>query len=313
MACLGAEGYRRVEEIAVSSNGLNVVPGSVVSVRDATWVVTSATATPSGTLVKVQGLAERGDSLPADHVLVDEGQDLHSGHWAMLRAIVPEGPDDLFIAEDSHQRIYGQKVPLSRFGINIVGRARRLRLNYRTTAENLALAVRVLEGGDYTDLEDAPEDSSEYQSVRSGPRPHLVAAGSLRQQILEAANFIRSWMDEGVAPDAVGVMVRSERIKDHVERGLKEEEALAPLSGSDAAVQIITMHSAKGMEFERAIIIGAGAQEIPAAWQLADLPEPEQQDVELRERSLLYVAATRARDELVITWSGEASDYLPSV
>lgn len=256
--------------------------------------------------------AERGEMLPADHVLIDEGQDLHSGHWALLRALVPVGPDDLFIAEDSHQRIYGQKVPLSRFGINIVGRARRLRLNYRTTAENLALAVQVLEGGDYTDLEDAPEDSSEYQSVRSGPRPHLVAARSLHQQIREAGKFIRSWVDDNVAPDAIGVMVRSERIKDQVERGLREEEALAPLRNSDAAVQIITMHSAKGMEFERAIIIGAGADQIPAAWQLADLPESEQQDVELRERSLLYVAATRARDELVITWAGEASDYLTS-
>jgi len=105
-------------------------------------------------------------------------------------------------------------------------------------------------------------------------------------------------------------MVRSERIKDQVERGLRDEHALAPLPDSDRAVQIITMHSAKGMEFERAIIIGAGSEEIPAAWQLADLPASEQHDVELRERSLLYVAATRARDELVITWTGEASDYL---
>lgn len=260
--------------------------------------------------VVVEQQAQRGAPLPADHVLVDEGQDLHSGHWAMLRAIVPEGPDDLFIAEDSHQRIYGQKVPLSRFGINIVGRARRLRLNYRTTAENLALAVRVLQGGDYTDLEDAPEDSSEYQSVRSGPRPHLVAAKSLSDQIAVAAQFIRDWSDDGVAPDAVGVMVRSERIKNQVERGLRDEDALTPLAGSDQHIRLITMHSAKGMEFERAIIIGAGAAEIPAAWQIAGLPDSEQEDVELRERSLLYVAATRARDELVITWSGEQTDYL---
>ena len=35
--------------------------------------------------------------------------------------------------------------------------------------------------------------------------------------------------------------------------------------------------------------------------------------MELRERSLLYVAATRARDELLFTWAGQASDYLPVV
>lgn len=63
------------------------------------------------------------------------------------------------------------------------------------------------------------------------------------------------------------------------------------------------------MEFARVITIGAGAEEIPAVWQRADLPVSVQHDVELRERSLRYVAAARARDELVITWSGKASDY----
>src|SRR5699024_6742157 len=231
---------------------------------------------------------ERGASLPADHVLVDEGQDLHSGHWAMLRALVPDGPNDLFIAEDSHQRIYGQKVPLSRFGINIVGRARRLRLNYRTTAENLALAVQILSGGDYTDIEDTPEDSSEYRSVRSGPRPHLEAATSLADQIAIAARYIKSWVHDGVDPGVIGVMVRSERVENMVERGLREADALDLCTDSDQpGVQIMTMHSAKGMEFERAIIIGAGADELPAMWQIKGLPEAEQEDVELRERSLL--------------------------
>ena len=81
---------------------------------------------------------------PFDHVLVDEGQDLAPTHWQLLRALVAEGPDDLFIAEDSHQRIYGQKVVLGRYGIRIVGRSQRLRLNYRTTAQNLRYAVSVL-------------------------------------------------------------------------------------------------------------------------------------------------------------------------
>ena len=46
----------------------------------------------------------------ADHVLVDEGQDLGPAHWLLMRALVGEHADDLFIAEDSHQRIYGQRI-----------------------------------------------------------------------------------------------------------------------------------------------------------------------------------------------------------
>ena len=112
----------------------------------------------------------RGEHV-ADHVLVDEGQDLGPAHWQLLRAVVGEHADDLFIAEDSHQRIYGQRVVLSQLGISIVGRSRRLTLNYRTTAQNLAYAITVLEGGKYVDLEEEAETSSDYRSARSGPYP----------------------------------------------------------------------------------------------------------------------------------------------
>ena len=53
----------------------------------------------------------------------------------------------MFIAEDSHQRIYSNPVKLGRYGIAIRGRSRRLKLNYRTTAQNLDFAVSILRGG----------------------------------------------------------------------------------------------------------------------------------------------------------------------
>lgn len=43
-----------------------------------------------------------------DHVIVDEAQDLAPSRLQLLRPLVAEGPNDLFICEDSHQRIYGQ-------------------------------------------------------------------------------------------------------------------------------------------------------------------------------------------------------------
>lgn len=104
----------------------------------------------------------------ADHVLVDEGQDLSPAHWQLLRALVASGPDDLFTAEDSHQRIYGARTVLGRYGIRIVGRSQRLTLNYRTTAQNLRYSMTLLDGGEYVDLEEQPEATG-YRSARSGP------------------------------------------------------------------------------------------------------------------------------------------------
>ena len=119
---------------------------------------------------------------PADHVLVDEAQDLSPCRLMLMRALVAEGPDDLFLAEDAHQRIYGQKITLGRYGIRIVGRARRLTLNYRTTQQNLLYALGILAGEQYTDMdEEAAVASTGYRSARSGPVPDTEAAASLSE------------------------------------------------------------------------------------------------------------------------------------
>src|SRR5690606_10150159 len=63
-------------------------------------------------------------------VVVDEAQDFHPEEWRLIRALASEGPDDLFLVGDAHQRIYGRKVVLSRCGIAVRGRSSRLRVNY---------------------------------------------------------------------------------------------------------------------------------------------------------------------------------------
>ena len=75
---------------------------------------------------------------------MDEAQDLHPAQWRLLRAAVDPGPDDLFIAADPHQRIYGNRVALASLRISVRGRSRRLSLNYRTTQEILAWALPLL-------------------------------------------------------------------------------------------------------------------------------------------------------------------------
>ena len=98
-----------------------------------------------------------------------------------------EGPDDLFIAEDSHQRIYGQKVVLGRYGIRIVGRSQRLRLNYRTTAQNLRYAVSMLTGDELRRPGGPGRGRLDYRSARTGPSPRLAAVPRRRPRSSTAA------------------------------------------------------------------------------------------------------------------------------
>ena len=251
----------------------------------------------------------------ADHVLVDEGQDLGPAHWQLMRALVGEHADDLFIAEDSHQRIYGQRIVLSQFGIRIVGRSQRLTLNYRTTAQNLAYAINVLRGGKYVDLEDAAESSAAYRSARSGPVPRLIPCATLSEELDKAADLIRSWVAETDAPETIAVLVREQRQRDRLVTGLAERgvtiRAVDREHIKPGQPVVMTMHRAKGTEFSKILLFGVDQGAIPRPLRDEQYAEDAWADALLRERSLLYVAATRARDELALSWSGDPSQLLP--
>lgn len=75
---------------------------------------------------------------------------------------------------------------------------------------------------------------------------------------------------------------------------------------------VMTMHRAKGMEFARVLIFGVDSSALPAPFALKNVAAADKADILQREKSLLYVAATRARDELVLLWAGDPSELLPS-
>lgn len=260
--------------------------------------------------------AEAGAGHLADHVIVDEGQDLHATHWRLLRALVADGPNDLFIAEDPHQRIYGQPVVLSRLGINIRGaRSSRLTLNYRTTAQNLHFAVSILEGADYRDLEEGQDSTAGYTSARLGPNPRLVECASPADELDVVVDQVRKWLNqEAVSAGSIAILTRGQSDRAPFVQALTRQGIEAKILDDNPAtpdhVQVLTMHRAKGMEFRYVVLARVDRDHVPAQLPLRHVPEEELAEARQRERSLLYVAASRARDELVVTWSGGRSELL---
>lgn len=265
----------------------------------------------------LKGEYEKSGRRMFDHVLIDEAQDFHAGHWRFLRQLVSEGPNDVFLAEDAHQRIYGQPYVLSRFGVSTRGRAsKRLTLNYRTTRETLDYAVRILEGK-WLDAEGEEDSTYAYRSARSGPAPVLRRFGTELDEIDAVASLLNEWLSAGNVDVRIGVLARTTALVKRAINGLNEHgfEVGASSRGTtdDSPVQVMTMHSAKGMEFTHVILIGVGTDVLPQKWQYRGLAEAEREDALQRERALLYVAASRARDQLVITTHGEPSELLPRV
>ena len=255
-------------------------------------------------------------SAHADHVLVDEGQDLSPTQWQFLRALARPGRDDLFIAEDTHQRIYGRHVVLSRYGIAITGRARRLTLNYRTTAQNLQYALSVLRGSTYVDPEGGEEGVSGYRSARRGPSPELYGSPTDTEQIRVVGDLVERWLADGADPSSIAVLTRTNdratAVKDALDRrGIAADQLKSAADAGDRP-KVLTMHTAKGMEFSRVILFDVSEGAMPPSWLLKNAAPADREDILVRERSLLYVASTRARDVLAITWRGSVSELLSS-
>ncbi|MDU7360669.1 MAG: 3'-5' exonuclease [Propionibacteriaceae bacterium] len=252
----------------------------------------------------------------ADHVLIDEGQDMTPARWHLIRSLVGEGANDLFIAEDSHQRIYGNKITLSHYGINIRGRSRRLTLNYRTTAENLRLAVAILDGGDYRDLEAGQESTKGYRSARRGPVPELTRCSSTGEELDHAADLLRRWLADAAQPESLAVLVRDNLQASLVASGLSERGVDTFVVGQGepqtGTPLVMTMHRAKGMEFTKVLLFDISQGSVPMNLRDFSYDEADLADALLRERSLLYVAASRARDELAVSWHGKRSELLPT-
>ena len=265
--------------------------------------------------------AALGIPRPFRHVLVDEAQDLTPAHLQLLRALVEPGPDDLFLAEDSHQRIYGKKITLSHYGIQVRGRSRRLTRNYRTTRQNLDVAFGILDPGTYKDMEGQAEEHH-YVSPRSGPEPLLLHASDRADELSKAAELLTVWLEqdrdsEDSAPESIAILVRDRYQRDAVVNGLAQRGIEVRAVDREAAGRgrpvVMTMHRAKGLEFRKVLLFDVSKNAIPRPLRDQQYSDADRDDALLRERSLLYVAATRARDQLAISWSGEASPLITAL
>jgi len=265
--------------------------------------------------------AALGTPRPFRHVLVDEAQDLTPAHLQLLRALVEPGPDDLFLAEDSHQRIYGKKITLSHYGIQVRGRSRRLTRNYRTTRQNLDVAFGILDPGTYEDMEGQAEEHH-YVSPRSGPEPLLLHASDRADELSKAAELLTVWLEqdrdsEDSAPESIAILVRDRYQRDAVVNGLAQHGIEVRAVDREAAGRgrpvVMTMHRAKGLEFRKVLLFDVSKNAIPRPLRDQQYSDADSDDALLRERSLLYVAATRARDQLAISWSGEASPLITAL
>lgn len=245
--------------------------------------------------------------------VADEVQDLSSSELRFLRVLVPESDDDLFLVGDAHQRIYGHKSSLSSAGIHVRGRrSSRLRLNYRTTQSIRRFAIALYRGVDVDDLDEGIDEGRDFRSLRVGPPPRVEHFSTEAEEERAIVAQVRAWLEVGRAPRTIAVVAPSGL--DGISAALKGA-GIAGVQirrsadvGSPEAVRLATLHRVKGLEF--ACVWVAHVEGLAVSGVAPSTHDP---DAALeRDRSLLYVACTRARDELVVSSSGAHAPTLPA-
>ncbi|MEU0242603.1 UvrD-helicase domain-containing protein, partial [Nocardiopsis sp. NPDC006198] len=263
-------------------------------------------------------LSERDDK-PFDHVVVDEAQDLYPGQWRLLRAAAAEGPDDMFVAGDTHQRIYGPQVSFSEVGVNVRGRSSKLRINYRTTAQILRWSLGLMRGQAVDDMDGGLDSVAGCRSEMRGAEPVLKGFTSWDTELRHLTETVRSWTDSEVLPEEIGVAARSNRTVEQVVAALEAAglpaRALAKGAPEGKGVAVSTMHRMKGLEFRCLAVVGTSGDQLPAPKSVT--PEDEDPGAHardlLRERSLLFVACTRAREQLTVSWHHSPSPFIDAL
>lgn len=271
--------------------------------------------TEAQVLTELAGTLAARKVRPFDFVVVDESQDLSVPGLRLLATLGADRRNGLFFAGDLGQRIFQQPFSWKSLGVDVRGRSKNLRINYRTSHQIRTQADRLL-APEFSDVDGNNEERNDTISVFSGPPPEIREFQDAAAETDAVAAWVAARAAEGVAPHEFGVFVRSEgqfeRARKAVEgAGLSVRVLDTGVDGTSGHVSISTMHLAKGLEFRAVVVMACDDEIIPLQERIEAVgDDADLKEVYDTERQLLYVACTRARDMLLVTGVAPVSEFL---
>ena len=255
---------------------------------------------------------------PYTNVIADEFQDFSNPELKFLRALVAEGRNDLFLTGDPIQRIYtGRKINFSAAGINVRGvRSRKLKINYRTTEPIKRVAVSVVKGIDYDDMDGGKENMNGYVSlIHEGETPQYTTVADANAEVDQVMEWIKECQNSNIKLSEICIAAPSFNLLKDIQSRLHHEGTDfrtlkgTQKQGSTNGINLCTLHSLKGLEFRVVILTGINERNIPskvtAGYPFTGMDKVAQKEYLSSKRSLLYVAITRARQLVYMVGVGE--------
>jgi mRNA-degrading endonuclease RelE of RelBE toxin-antitoxin system len=252
---------------------------------------------------------------PFDYNIIDEAQDINVAQLRFLAALGGGQANSLFFAGDLGQRIFQQPFSWKALGVEVRGRSRSLRINYRTSHQIRMQADRLL-GPELSDVDGNMEERRGTTSVFNGPIPIIEALETPGEEISTVGRWLIERVGEGIKPHEIGVFVRSAAELDRARAAVEQAGLACNVLDEHVEtvidhVSISTMHLAKGLEFRAVVVMACDDEIIPLQERIETVADDaDLQEVYDTERHLLYVACTRARDNLLVTSGDVPSEFL---
>lgn len=275
-------------------------------------------------LVAARWLEKHPEQKPYNHVLIDESQDLSYAALLFIRALVAPGEDDITLVGDTGQRTMGHKTSWRRAGVELEGRSYQLDVNFRTTERVRLASESILPL--HMEGPDGEVDVRASVSLELGEPIVLVAATTPEEEAFALAGWLEELITtRGLSPDRIALTYFSSNAKtsthEHtLDRGKTiamkalEIRSLAEKTDQREGVWVRPVRSIKGLEFDAVGIVDCSAVKVPREHLLEVIADPgDHQNARERESRYLYIAATRARRLLWISWSGEPSPLLDPI
>jgi len=260
---------------------------------------------------------------PYTNVIADEFQDFSNPELKFLRALVAEGRNDLFLTGDPMQRIYsGRKINFSAAGINVRGvRCRRLKINYRTTEPIKRVAVGVIKGQTFDDMDGGIETMNGYVSlIHGGEKPTYKIVDNASEEVNQVVEWIEDCKKSNIAMQDICVaapnmgLMKELQSRLHINGTAYKVLKGTTKKGVQDGLSLCTMHSLKGLEFKVIILMGVNERNIPSkatnAYPFSGMDALGKKEFLSAKRSLLYVAITRARQLVYMVGFGAPNDIL---
>lgn len=244
------------------------------------------------------------------HIIVDEVQDFGRAGLSLIAHLGTRslgGDSQVFLVGDQNQRISGRKYSFKDCGLNIQGRSRRLRINYRTSSEIFSQSMQILAKTPDPGLE-ADDSLKSTASLFNGPEPLICAFKNPEQERAALTDWLLKVRGQYPSSEICTVtrdriaLSKIKKLLDHHQLKWHEIRDTRGYAPDAEGIRLTTIARIKGLEFSAVAIVGLN--------ELNSNIEPEVSDLDILERNRIFVAMTRAKKELLISYSGRPSRFL---